>query len=230
MPRRHGNVERSNALELERDGARHFPGAFDRQALSALDAVLAPLPPGRAGARLGALAGLLPLIEPADAIAKVALGPAARAVRALVLEKKDAGNWALGWHQDRVVAVRERRPAPGYGNWTVKAGLVHVEPPFAILERMLTLRLHLDDCGPENAPLLVAPGSHRIGRVREEALANVVAGFGAVACLARAGDVWLYSAPILHASERARAPGRRRVLQISYSADRLGHGLEWIGV
>jgi hypothetical protein len=216
--------------ELERDGAQHFPDAFDRGALAALEAGLAPLPPGRAGARLGGHSNLAPLIGPADAIARTALGPAARAVRALVLGKSEALNWALGWHQDRVIAVRERRPAPGYDGWTVKAGLIHVEPPFAILERMLTLRIHLDDTGSDNAPLLVAFGSHRVGRIAESGIAHWVERLGAAACTARAGDVWLYKAPILHASERARSPGRRRVLQLSYCAEPLGHGLEWLGV
>ncbi len=217
-------------LDLERDGAQHFPGAFDHRSLSALEALLAPLAPGRAGARLGALTGLRALLGPADAIARARIGPGARAVRALVLDKSRTRNWSLGWHQDRVIAVRERRPAPGYGRWTVKAGLVHVEPPFPILERMLTLRIHLDDAGPDNAPLLVAPGSHRLGRIAEDRISDAAEKLGVAACLARAGDVWLYSAPVLHASARARAPGRRRVLQLSYSADRLDHGLEWLGV
>lgn len=217
-------------LELERDGAQHFPGAFDGRALSALEAALDHLLAGRAGARLAGLSASLHLIEPADAIARARLGPAGRAVRAMVLDKNETLNWALGWHQDRVIAVRERREAPGFRAWTVKSGLNHVEPPFAILERMLTVRIHLDDAGPRNAPLLIAPGSHRIGRIPEDEIANHVARLGTVACLARAGDLWVYKAPILHASERALAPARRRVLQIFYSADRLGHGLEWLGL
>lgn len=216
--------------ELERDGAQLFPAAFEPRPLAALEAALARLPPDRAGARLDRHFNLAPLIGPADAIARTALGPGVRAVRALVLDKSKARNWALGWHQDRVIAVHERRPAPGYGGWTVKAGLVHVEPPFAILERMLTLRIHLDDTGPDNAPLLVAPGSHLLGRIAEDRIADSVTRLGAAACSARAGDVWLYKAPILHASGRARCPGRRRVLQLSYSAEPLGHGLEWLGV
>ena len=194
-------------LELERDGAHHFPGTFDRETLAALESALGPLSSNRAGARLAGLSGILPLIEPALAIARDRLGPAARAVRALVLDKNETRNWSLGWHQDRLIAVRERRDAPGYGNWTVKAGLVHVEPPFAILERMLTMRIHLDDAGSDNAPLLVAPGSHRIGRVPEERIAAVTRRLGSAACVAQAGDVWLYRSPILHASERARRRG-----------------------
>jgi hypothetical protein len=49
-------------------------------------------------------------------------------------------------------------------------------------------------------------------------------------CEADAGDVWLYAAPIVHASARALRPRRRRVLQLMYSAERLPNGLEWLGV
>lgn len=95
---------------------------------------------------------------------------------------------------------------------------------------MVTLRIHLDDVSPENAPLLVAPGSHRLGRVTEDDLDEAVRQCGTYACTAQAGDIWVYSTPILHASERALRPARRRVLQVDYSAADLPAGLEWAGV
>jgi len=101
---------------------------------------------------------------------------------------------------------------------------------FEILERMLTLRIHLDPAGPANAPLLVAPGSHRLGRIAERDIASAVAQAGTASCPAERGGLWLYATPILHASARAQAPARRRVLQILYSADALPGGLEWLGV
>ena len=48
--------------------------------------------------------------------------------------------------------------------------------------------------------------------------------------LAFARDVWLYATPILHASEAAARPLRRRVLQIDFSADALPAPLRWLGV
>jgi ectoine hydroxylase-related dioxygenase (phytanoyl-CoA dioxygenase family) len=112
----------------------------------------------------------------------------------------------------------------------MKAGIVHVVPPFEILERMLTLRIHLDPVGADNAPLLVRPGSHRLGRIAEKDIAAIGPAFGAAACQADRGDVWLYATPILHASARAAKPARRRVLQILYSARDLPNRLEWFGV
>jgi ectoine hydroxylase-related dioxygenase (phytanoyl-CoA dioxygenase family) len=100
------------------------------------------------------------------------------------------------------------------GNWNCKAGATHVEPPMALLSCMITVRGHLDPVDADNAPLLIAPGSHREGRIRETLIAEVVAERGQAACLAAAGDAWLYATPILHASEAAVRPRARRVLQV----------------
>lgn len=94
----------------------------------------------------------------------------------------------------------------------MKAGLQHVAPPFELLAEMVTLRIHLDPVDAGNAPLLIAPGSHRLGRVPESEIKGAVARCGTFTCLAEAGDVWLYATPILHASDAATNPRRRRVL------------------
>ncbi|TWB75284.1 phytanoyl-CoA dioxygenase PhyH [Nitrospirillum amazonense] len=119
---------------------------------------------------------------------------------------------------------------PGYGPWSVKDGLIHVAPPAELLAGMVTLRIHLDPVDAHNAPLLVAPGSHRLGRVAAGDVEGVVRRCGEVACLAEAGDVWLYATLILHASAAAVRPRHRRVLQVDYAADDLPGGLRWLGV
>ncbi|HEX8223923.1 MAG TPA: phytanoyl-CoA dioxygenase family protein [Allosphingosinicella sp.] len=216
-------------MQLDRDGAQLFPAAFSPAEVAALAGLLS-VPQGRPGARLGSIPGLSALIGPADSIAAALLGPGARAVGAKLFDKSPARNWALGWHQDRTIAVRERRDVPGFGQWTLKAGIPHCVPPFGYLERSLTLRVHLDPVGEDNAPLLVAPGSHRLGAVAEPDIAAAIERCGVNACLARAGDVWACATPILHASDRALTPARRRVLQLLYSADILAGGLEWPGL
>lgn len=161
------------------------------------------------------------------------LGPLARAirtgarpVRALLLDKTPLRNWSVPWHQDRTIAVAARADAAGFGPWSIKAGVAHVEPPFALLSAMLTLRLHLDDCDDANGPLRVALGSH-CRRVEALDVGGVVAQSTQLSCLAAAGDVWMYATPILHASIRAARPSRRRVVQLDYSADDLPAGLRW---
>ena len=57
--------------------------------------------------------------------------------------------------------LQERIDRPGYGAWSNKAGVTHVQPPLGVLQQMLTVRLHLDDCLDDNGPLRVVPGSHR---------------------------------------------------------------------
>jgi ectoine hydroxylase-related dioxygenase (phytanoyl-CoA dioxygenase family) len=98
------------------------------------------------------------------------------------------------------------------------------------MKRMITARVHLDPVREESAPLLIAPGSHRRGRIGEAEIADAVEQCGTSACTAEAGDVWLYRTAILHASDRSTGVGRRRVLQIDFSADKLPGGLEWLGV
>jgi hypothetical protein len=214
-------------MQLEPDGAEHCPAAFTPDEIAALAAFLEH---HSASTRLGRVPGLAPLLAPALAIAHRLLGPGTRPVRAIFFDKNAERNWSLGWHQDRTIAVRARREVPGFTAWTVKSGIDHVVPPFDYLERMLTLRIHLDETGHDNAPLLVAPGSHRLGRIAEADIAAAVARLGTKPCIAAAGDLWAYGAPILHASERARRPSRRRVVQLFCSADGLPGGLEWLGI
>ena len=95
---------------------------------------------------------------------------------------------------------------------------------------MVTLRIHLDPVPADNAPLLIAPGSHRLGRVTEGEIAAVVARCGTQACLAERGDVWTYATPILHASAASHGQRHRRVLQVDYSADTLPPPLAWLGI
>lgn len=216
-------------MRLDPDGAQHFPAAFGPKQIIGLTDLLS-LPRERPGARLDSTPGLAGRIGPADAIAAALLGPSARAVGAKLFDKSEARNWALGWHQDRTIPVRERRDVPGFGQWTTKSGIPHCVPPFEYLERSLTLRVHLDPVGEAGAPLLVAPGSHRLGPVTEPGVPAAVERCGAFACLAEAGDVWGYRTPILHASDRARTPARRRVLQLLYSAEDLPGGLAWAGL
>lgn len=106
----------------------------------------------------------------------------------------------------------------------------HVEPPFTLLSGMVTLRVHIDPVPASNAPLLIAPGSHKLGRIPEEDVKDVVRHCGTVACLAEPGDVWLYATPVLHASEAAIAPMHRRVLQVDFAVGELPCRLEWLGV
>ena len=155
------------------------------------------------------------------------LGRGARAVRGIFFDKTPGANWKVAWHQDRSIALRERVEVTGYGPWSKKAGVVHVEPPREVLERMVTVRVHLDECDRECGPLKVVAGSHRRGVLSAAELERVVSAGPVVECEVGRGGVLLMRPLIVHASSRALRPGHRRVVHLEYAAGELGGGLEW---
>lgn len=165
-----------------------------------------------------------------DRIARAALGELAHPVRAVLFNKTAEANWSVPWHQDRTIVVRERHEVAGFGPWSRKGAHLHVEPPDSILSKMVTLRLHLDECAEGNAPLKFVPGSHRFGRIPMSRIPEFVERLGSKTCLAGVGDIWLYATAIVHSSRPAVVPSKRRVLQIDYSADDLPKPLKWFGV
>lgn len=222
----------SSTIDFAADGARLFKGAL-KPCMTELKAALADLPPDEAGVRIHGIDVLRTFLVGTGCIGAVAasvLGEGAKPVRAILFNKSPETNWSLAWHQDRTICVKEKHEVPGFGPWTVKGGMPHVAPPFELLAKMVTLRAHLDDVPESNAPLLIAPGSHILGRIPVSDVDEIVRRCGTRACIAEAGDVWLYATPILHASEAAPAPTSRRVLQVDFSAEALPQGLEWLGV
>lgn len=220
-------------LTLAEDGAKHLKAALTNGNLSALETTLSALEAGKPGIRLSSLPGLRSILVADGFIGRHAaqhLGQTAQPVRVILFDKTPEQNWSLAWHQDRTIAVRNRIDIAGFGPWTIKSGIQHVAPPQSLLDRMLTIRVHMDSTDANNAPLLIARGSHRYGRVAEGEVLPLVENSLVHACLADRRDIWLYATPILHASEAARMPRRRRVLQIDYSADGLPDGLEWMGI
>lgn len=220
-------------LKIGKDGAQLFSAAISTSELRDLEIALAAQPRDHAGVRLHNIPQLRPFLALSGPIGRIAastLGAECLPVRAVLFDKSAETNWSLGWHQDRTIAVQERIDVSGFGPWSLKNNMVHVEPPFELLAGMLTLRVHLDPVPESNAPLLIAPGSHHRGRIPWSAIPEVVERCGIVSCHAEARDLWLYSTPILHASDAALKPRHRRVLQVDYTAGQLPGGLRWLGV
>ncbi|MEO0476521.1 MAG: phytanoyl-CoA dioxygenase family protein, partial [Planctomycetota bacterium] len=83
-----------------------------------------------------------------------------------LFDKIKGSNWHVGWHQDQAIAIKERiEGVPGFGPTSVKAGVPHTRASEVVLQQMLAVRIHLDDCGPDNGPLRCSPGSHLSGRL-----------------------------------------------------------------
>lgn len=210
---------------FRRDGALRVEGLFDIPRLRRLRTLRAE----GAGSRLRG-PWLPSLIAPATALASRLLGARAFPVRAVLFDKSESANWAVPWHQDRTIPVENRIEVAGFGPWSRKDGALHVAPPVEILRRMATLRIHIDPVDADNAPLVVAAGSHQIGMTAAREAAEVAMRGAPIICLASDGDIWAYATLILHKSDRSLRPSRRRVLQVDYAADKLPGGLSWSGV
>lgn len=180
------------------------------------------------GARIARRDDVMAALAPVSRLAR-ALMPCAQPVRVIVFNKSEAENWALPWHQDRVIAVRERADMSGFDNWTRKSGIWHVEPPIDVMARMIFARIHLDAATSENGCLEIAPGSHGLGKVADSSVAGVVqqAGQAVELCVAERGDILFAKALTLHRSRASQSATSRRAVRIDYSADKLPAPLQW---
>lgn len=161
------------------------------------------------------------------AIVDQVLGEDAFVVRATLFDKTEASNWKVPWHQDVTIAVTQRRDATGYGPWSNKVGVTHVQPPSEVLERMVTVRIHLDACPARNGALRVMPGTHRLGKLNQNHVDEHVDEARAICCEANVGEALVMTPLLLHASSAAEHPRHRRVLHFDYAIGELAAGLEW---
>jgi ectoine hydroxylase-related dioxygenase (phytanoyl-CoA dioxygenase family) len=156
------------------------------------------------------------------------VGAAARAVRCIFFDKTANANWPVPWHQDLSVAIAEKRDIEGWTAWSIKNAIHHAQPPTAFLEQMLTVRLHLDDCGNDNGPLRVRPGTHAFGRLTRDAIDTARDTTAEETCCVKKGDALLMRPLLLHASSAATNPSHRRVIHLEYApANLLPDGLAW---
>ena len=155
------------------------------------------------------------------------LGPRAFPVRGILFDKIPDANWKVPWHQDVTIAVQRKTEIDGWGPWSVKADVVHVQPPVWILEQMLSVRLHLDPCSEANGALRVLPGTHLHGRIAETEIPLVRDQVPEHICSVERGGALLMRPLLLHASSPSTAPGHRRVIHLDYASADLPSGLRW---
>lgn len=149
------------------------------------------------------------------------------AVRAILFDKVEGANWKIPWHQDITIPVRERHEVEGYGPWSTKEGIPHAQAPTRILQKMVAIRLHLDDCLSDNGPLRVVPGSHLAGRMKKADIPNLEPNKNSRDLICKRGDAILMSPLTVHASSPATSPSHRRVVHIEFACCDLDHPLEW---
>lgn len=150
------------------------------------------------------------------------LGSGFGLMRGLYFDKPPGKSWALPWHQDRAIAVKQNRlPGTVFVKPTIKAGVPHVESPLWLSRQIVMLRIHLDAVVPENGPLEVMPGSHREGETGKRE---------GVTILTSAGDVLAMRPLLLHRSGESAEGCRlhRRILHLEFTGcPTLPDGYQW---
>jgi hypothetical protein len=168
--------------------------------LAAMEAGFPALAPNQPGTRTGdvdpAFQGWLAAHPGLDELATRLTGGPMRLARIIALDKSPDANWFVPWHQDRAADGAERSVVD--------------------LERMIALRIHLDDCCEDHGPLEVLAGSHVHGRATAADIATLEKNHPALLCLAARGDIVAIRPLLVHRSQRARLPSRRRVLHVEY--------------
>ena len=225
-----------NLEQFDPDGFAIVPSPFDSNALHHLQLGL-DLEARESGTKrrggtrdaVDQLPLLRDLAEHVDILKIMAriLGEEAFLVRATLFDKTPEANWKVPWHQDVTIAVKERRDTPGYGPWSIKSGISHVQPPAHVLERMLTIRIHIDPCPATNGALRVMPGSHRLGRLNQNEAPSHIDESLVVCCAANVGDLLVMRPLLLHSSSASLEPAHRRVLHFDFASGDLANGLQW---
>lgn len=115
----------------------------------------------------------------------------------------------------------------GFGPWSTKRGVIHVQPPPSVLGQMMAVRIYLDACSTNNGCLRVIPGSHNSGVLPPDELSTVVRRGPVVSVAASLGDAVVIKPLIVHSSKRSETQNPRRVLHIEFAREPLPGGLEW---
>ncbi len=127
------------------------------------------------------------------------------------------------------IAVKEKRETVGFSAWTIKANIHHVQPPVSILEKMLAIRIHLDDADETNGALKVLPKSHKNGRLGASEIQDSRKINRIEVCNVKRGAAFLMRPLLVHSSSAGINPSHRRVIHIEFASENLPNKLEWYG-
>jgi Phytanoyl-CoA dioxygenase (PhyH) len=201
-----------------RDGFTILPPLLTSEACDAVIAAVEAAPLTGAGSRkllsLDAVASLGRLLANCPSIAAL-LPLGAQAVQCTLFSKSDGSTWSVTPHQDLSMPAHERHDVAGWSGWSRKEGVWFVQPPVAVLEQMVAVRLQLDDNAADTGPLEVVPGTHVLGRLPGDAIRTAAAA-GKVPCVVERGGVVVLRPLLIHSSAKGRSAGSRRVLHFLY--------------
>ena len=139
------------------------------------------------------------------------------AFKATLFNKTGKANWLVPWHQDTALPLERFDSGGDWGSWSTKCGIDYVHAPAWALERIVALRIQLDNADLKSGPLRVIEFSNKYGVLNSEQLnAQVRAGKERV-LLTSIGGVIAMSPLLIHASSKAIRNKPRRVLHIEYA-------------
>jgi ectoine hydroxylase-related dioxygenase (phytanoyl-CoA dioxygenase family) len=145
------------------------------------------------------------------------LGARAVPFKATLFDKSPDANWLVAWHQDTALPMMARVEATGWGPWSEKHGVTYAHAPARVLQKIVALRVHLDDSTADNGPLRVLPGTHDAGVLTDEQARELARQIAPVDCHAASGGVVVMRPLIVHASSKIVADTPRRVLHFEYA-------------
>jgi ectoine hydroxylase-related dioxygenase (phytanoyl-CoA dioxygenase family) len=216
--------------QLDQDGFAVLPDLLEAPELQDIDSRLAGVLQDAAGTRrlldapwCVALAQRLAR----DARVREALPHESVPVQCTLFVKSLARNWLVSLHQDLCIPVAERITSPECSGWSEKEGQIFVQPPVAVLEQMLAIRLHLDAYDENSGALRTVPGSHDMGRLAATTARQLRERRGEVSVAVPRGGAMLMKPLLLHASSKTSVEKPRRVLHFVFGPASLPCGLRW---
>ena len=149
-----------------------------------------------------------------------------QAIKSIYFDKPPHANWIVNWHQDLTINLIDKKEQSNYKNWRVNQERVVVQPDIQLLESIVTIRIHLDDCTAQNGALRVIESSHQKGVIPIKDWMQNKAG-REVVCEAAKGSVLVMKPLLLHSSRRTENAALRRVLHLEFTDQNLPNGLRW---
>jgi len=151
----------------------------------------------------------------------------ARPVQCTLFTKSTTNNWLVSLHQDLSIPVAERIESSEYHGWSEKEGELFVQPPASVLDGVVAVRLHLDDCDERNGALRVVPGSHRLGRLTAAEAMRTRDAHGEICVRVPRRGAMVMKPLLLHASSKASTNNMRRVLHFVFGPKEAPGALRW---
>jgi ectoine hydroxylase-related dioxygenase (phytanoyl-CoA dioxygenase family) len=137
-------------------------------------------------------------------------------IKAIFFNKNINHNWLVSWHQDKTIAVKEKISLPNFKNWTVKQGVPHAQPPLEILEKIITIRIALNNTDCHNGALKIIPQSHQLGILDRQEIEQITNLQTPLICSLKAGDALIMHPLILHSSSKSLNQSDRGTIHLEY--------------